>query len=64
MKFIVVLATAILLTANEPKTPSCFILVPYILVYGEAAAIAWAKLHGYTDIQITAIKKRCGKFVR
>ena len=63
MKFLIVLAL-VLLVGHESKTPSCFIIVPYIFVYGEDAVIAWAKSKGYTDIQIAALKKRCEKFVR
>lgn len=38
---------------------SCWSIRPYVWIYGEAAAVEWARTHGYTAAQIMAVKRRC-----
>lgn len=61
---IAAIALALLLVGHGPKAPSCVVVVPLILLYGEPAAVAWAKSRGYSDAQIADVKKRCGKYMR
>jgi hypothetical protein len=63
------LIAAIALLATDPaqaqehvhKQVSCWTVLSYVWIYGEDAAIAWAKSKGYSAAQIDAIKRRCGK---
>lgn len=44
---------------HDPKTVSCWTVLPYTWIYGEDAAAAWALAHGYTKTEIAAVRKRC-----
>jgi hypothetical protein len=48
-------------TAPPPlvQFPPCLIVKSYVVLYGIDATIWWARLHGYTQAQITDIRKRC-----
>ena len=61
---IVVIALAVMLIGHGPRTPSCVLVAPLVLLYGKEAAIAWARAKGYTDAQIADVQKRCGKYMR
>ena len=60
MKFFVVL---ILLLATEPSPPRipCLVIAPFVTAYGKEAVVGWARAHGYSDIQIVEVTKRCEK---
>jgi hypothetical protein len=60
MKRAVIIALLLLATPAQSATiPPCWKVEAYVLLYGEAAAIVWAKKKGYTAAEIEALKQRC-----
>jgi len=37
----------------------CLAIKTYVAIYGEHAAVQWARDHGYSDRQITEARKQC-----
>jgi hypothetical protein len=56
-----ILAVVVLcLIAFPAHAMPCWMIKQYVAAYGEAAAVEWAKSHGYSDKEI-ALAKRCLK---
>ena len=48
----------IMLNTTPTKIP-CLLIKPFVATYGQEAVVGWARAHGYNDVQISEVTKRC-----
>lgn len=54
-----IFALVLLASPVHTRIP-CWIVKAYVATLGEAGAREKGHVHGYTDIEIDAVKRRCG----
>ena len=59
MTRIAVLIAVLFPSASFAHPYPCIAIKAYVAVYGEHAAVQWARDHGYSDRQITEARKQC-----